>query len=462
MGDRYTVVLPTNLKNNFDLLFENNIKFFNKNDIEEFIIICNDSNVKIIEDKIKDLDLNFKVLSEDLFLNESVRKSRGWIKQQIIKLSSSSIVKTKEYLVLDDDLFLVKELKYSDFFNGDKTIYSFEGWTDNSSNYSTNSRWWEGSCRMLQYDINRIKEGKYNMGVTPQLFKTELIKGLIENIKEVNNVEDWQKTFVDFEATEFSSYWIYLLKTNNDHYYTPRGSKIWDLDKEINILEHNITEEDFKQRISSAYRLKRNHFFVIQSYLNYPIKYYNNIVKSYMNIDVKVNHLMGIPSDINEHLQTLINYSKECSSIVELGTGQTLSTWAFLAARPKTFTTVDILHPKERGIDFDEIERAAKNENIDFTFILGDSRAVQFNEPDLLFIDTKHNYDILKEELRVHGNKSKKYIIFHDTISFGTKDEFGDGPGLNKAIKEFLKDNPHWKEKETWTHNNGLTVLVRS
>ena len=461
MGNKYTIVLPTNLKNNFDLLFENNTKFFHIEDIEEFIIVCNSNNVEIIQNKVKNINLNFKVISEDLLLNESVRESRGWIKQQIIKLSSSSIVKTNEYLVLDDDLFLVKKLKYTDFFNEGRIVYSHEGWTDNSSNFSTNSRWWEGSCKMLRFDLNKIKENSFNMGVTPQLFKTKLIKELIDDIKEVNQQEDWQKTFVDCEATEFCSYWIYLLKSENDKYYTPNGNKIWDLDKEINILEPGISEEQFKQTIKNAYLFKRNHFFVIQSYLNYPIYYYKNIIESYMNIDIKVNQLISTPSDINEHLSTLISYSKECDTIVELGTGQTISTWAFLAGRPKNFITVDILHPEERGINFDEIVEAASLENINFTLKVEDSRTVDFKETDLLFIDTKHNYDVLKEELKVHGNKSKKYIIFHDTISFGTKDEFGDGPGLNKAIKEFLVDNPHWREKETWTHNNGLTILQR-
>jgi len=61
--------------------------------------------------------------------------------------------------------------------------------------------------------------------------------------------------------------------------------------------------------------------------------------------------------------------------------------------------------------------------------------------------------------LNIQSSKAKKYIIFHDTISFGNKDEFGEGPGLCPAIAEFLKTHPEWKEKETYTNNNGLTVL---
>jgi len=178
-------------------------------------------------------------------------------------------------------------------------------------------------------------------------------------------------------------------------------------------------------------------------------------------ITKKYETLKQTPSDINEHLETLKKYSEECETVIELGTGQTVSTWAFLAAKPKKFITVDIMHPSERGIDFDQIINEANNLNIDFEFILSDSRTIDLPEHDLLFIDTMHNYDVLKEELSKHHNKVKKYIIFHDTISFGNKDEFGNGIGIVPAIKDFLKNNPEWKEKETYTNNNGLSILMR-
>jgi len=178
-------------------------------------------------------------------------------------------------------------------------------------------------------------------------------------------------------------------------------------------------------------------------------------------IKKKYEILKNTSSDINEHLDTLKRYAEECDTVIELGTGQTVSTWAFLAAQPKKFITVDIKHPSERGINFDEIVKEANNLNIDFEFILSDSRTIDLPDHDLLFIDTMHNYEVLKEELSKHHGKVKKYIIFHDTISFGNKDEFGDGMGLIPAIKDFLKNNSEWKEKETYTNNNGLSILMR-
>jgi len=33
--------------------------------------------------------------------------------------------------------------------------------------------------------------------------------------------------------------------------------------------------------------------------------------------------------------------------------------------------------------------------------------------------------------------------------------------GLKPAIDEFLQQNSHWKVKEVFTNNNGLTILER-
>ena len=179
------------------------------------------------------------------------------------------------------------------------------------------------------------------------------------------------------------------------------------------------------------------------------------------NIEEHFNKLSRTRSDINEHLETLKRYASLCETIVELGVAKPLSTWAFIAAKPKTLISVDIVHPISRGGSLLEVEAACSQENIDFKFLLEDSRKVDLPEHDLLFIDTLHKYEVVKEELRVQSSKTRKYIIFHDTVTYGTLDEFGGGPGLNKAIDEFLSTNKNWIVKEVFYNNNGLTVLEK-
>ena len=80
----------------------------------------------------------------------------------------------------------------------------------------------------------------------------------------------------------------------------------------------------------------------------------------------------------------------------------------------------------------------------------------------MLFIDTLHQYGQLKKELNLHGNKAKKYLAFHDTVSFGREDEKNPkGKGLLLAINEFLEKNKELKIIEDLKNNNGLIVLER-
>ena len=71
-------------------------------------------------------------------------------------------------------------------------------------------------------------------------------------------------------------------------------------------------------------------------------------------------------------------------------------------------------------------------------------------------------YDQLKKELELHGNKAKKYLAFHDTVTFGTRGESSGHKGLMPAIEGFLQDNPQWAIKHHYKNNNGLLVLERN
>lgn len=160
-------------------------------------------------------------------------------------------------------------------------------------------------------------------------------------------------------------------------------------------------------------------------------------------------------SDINEHLPTLLEFGKKCKTITEFGVRNVVSTWAFALARPLKLVCIDIL----RSPNVDSFLKKCKEENINAEFILGDTLKINLEETDLLFIDTLHNYKQLKTELNIHYTKVKKYIILHDTISFGTKDEVGVGKGLLAAIKEFLNEHSEWIELISYRNNNGLTIL---
>lgn len=189
-------------------------------------------------------------------------------------------------------------------------------------------------------------------------------------------------------------------------------------------------------------------------------------------IEQRFNHHKNNPSDINEHLQTLFEYAKRCDVVTEMGVRWVSSTWAFLLAQPKKLISYDIV----RHDALNEVEEFAKGAKINFTFHEQDVLKVNIEKTDMLFIDTLHTYAQLIQELNKHSKQVKKWIIMHDTTTFGEVDEniyehasslamnfMQTKQGLMNAIVDFLdtEEGKNWTLAERYVNNNGLTVLKR-
>lgn len=175
------------------------------------------------------------------------------------------------------------------------------------------------------------------------------------------------------------------------------------------------------------------------------------------------------PGDINEHLPILVEYAKKCDHVTEMGARWGCSTFAFLSAKPKKIVSYDI--NKNQNIVLAEI--LASDDNINFKFNQSNVLQVEIEETDLLFIDTWHKYGQLKEELKLHSDKVKKYLIFHDTESYEFIDE-PDWGGLYKDVRplstdkqgiwpaiEELIETKEWEIEKRLKNNNGLTIIKR-
>jgi hypothetical protein len=162
------------------------------------------------------------------------------------------------------------------------------------------------------------------------------------------------------------------------------------------------------------------------------------------------------PSDINEHLPTLKQYASQCQHVTEFGVRTMVSTWGLLAGTPAKMVSYDLTHS---GQIIDDAVKVAKENGTDYTFIVGNSREVQIEPTDLLFIDTFHVYSQLTIELNRHANKAGRFIIMHDTETFGERGEAHNEPGLLYAIRDFLNRDRTWRIKEQFYNNNGLTIL---
>jgi len=160
-------------------------------------------------------------------------------------------------------------------------------------------------------------------------------------------------------------------------------------------------------------------------------------------------------TDIHEHLPLLAQLASECTHVTELGVGHGQSTIGFLRNDIELHSYEYKPHewvPKW----FEDMKAAGRN----VTLHIADTREIEIEPTDLLFVDSLHIYEQVKAELELHADKARKYIGFHDTTTFAENGEFG-GKGIWPAIQEFMDSHPEWELIERRINNNGLTVLKR-
>lgn len=172
-----------------------------------------------------------------------------------------------------------------------------------------------------------------------------------------------------------------------------------------------------------------------------------------MTLHEQYEILCKTPSDINEHLPVLKDLSSRCAHVTEMGVRGGVSTIALACGHPMRMVSYDI-NPV-----LDAVVGMILEAGVDFQFFQRDVRHILIEATDLLFIDTLHTYDQLKTELALHASKVRKFVAFHDTVTFGVHGEDGKTPALLKAIADFF-DPTMWVRTD-YTNNNGLTVMAR-
>jgi len=172
-------------------------------------------------------------------------------------------------------------------------------------------------------------------------------------------------------------------------------------------------------------------------------------------------------SDINEHVHDLYTLASDCTHVTEFGSRFGASTRAFLKA-PVSLRAYDL----EIHQPLMNLFKMARKVGKDVEYEKGNTLNILIEPTDMIFIDTWHSQKQLREELKLHGNAARKYLVFHDTHTYGVRDEQTDwaanpnrkampNQGLLPAIIDFVIANPHWHFKMHKSNNNGLTVLER-
>lgn len=179
-----------------------------------------------------------------------------------------------------------------------------------------------------------------------------------------------------------------------------------------------------------------------------------------------------LTSNIKEHLDKLYQESLNHDTICEFGTCTGISTIAFLNAIfeakergiKKKLTSYDIcFNDGAQNLDFLAVENGVAN---NFSMVIENVLQIPPVQCDLLFIDTIHNYNQIKQELNIHVENNPnppKTIIFHDVESFAFKDEIPpkENGGIIPAILEFLSRNHQWYIDYYSRNCNGLMIIKR-
>lgn len=172
---------------------------------------------------------------------------------------------------------------------------------------------------------------------------------------------------------------------------------------------------------------------------------------------------VSVGGDCSQHMGLLRDLASECKHVTEFGVGNT--TWAFLEAGTAEVHTYDI----------EEKECLTKLVKAGVRFHCENVLTANIDRTDLLFIDTYGCYSQLSQELHRHAKNVSKYIVIHDTVSWGHRDETGGWvprsvavnyvksakDGLIPAIHDFIKGQNDWIVDRHLTNNNGLTVLSK-
>jgi hypothetical protein len=133
-----------------------------------------------------------------------------------------------------------------------------------------------------------------------------------------------------------------------------------------------------------------------------------------------------------------------------------------MLAYPKNFTIIDLILTS----DVKTLERTYRNcapAHAHLSVVEHNDLTIGIDETDILFIDTLHDEGQVRKELELHASKVKKWIMFHDVISFGHSEESGNkvGRGLHPAITDFMAAHKEWTEEAYFPFSHGLLVLRR-
>jgi predicted O-methyltransferase YrrM len=173
-----------------------------------------------------------------------------------------------------------------------------------------------------------------------------------------------------------------------------------------------------------------------------------------------------------KHLPYLRKLALGCQDIIELGVNRGASSLA-LSYCQGTLTSYEY-EPNKYTRKIKRLIGPA------WKLRLQDTRTVMPDEVpvhDLLFVDSLHTYEQVVKELKIFAPKTRRFIVFHDTITFAIKGADGETGrrlesseddfepkthGIRMAIDEFMIEHPEWRIIRHAGFGHGLLTLEKA
>lgn len=188
--------------------------------------------------------------------------------------------------------------------------------------------------------------------------------------------------------------------------------------------------------------------------------------------DIYLDHCRDTAHSTCVHLPRLFNMTVPGWSVVEFGCKRGASTSAFLAAGALYVDSYDLVITEQAR----ELERAA-----DGRLVLHEEDTLTADVPDycdLIFFDSLHTFRQLAGEIGRHSSASRKLLVFHDTITFGSVGADGETGrhswqyvpgvsvphehlGIRPAIDDLMIIDRSLRIRSSYSDGHGLLVLER-
>ena len=162
---------------------------------------------------------------------------------------------------------------------------------------------------------------------------------------------------------------------------------------------------------------------------------------------------------LSSYLLTLATLARGCDHVTEFGVHGGESTLAFLHGISNKEAQLRSYHPSPVPEIGSLLERRP---DIPLKFSIAEPTDISpIDSTDLLFLNTRPIHSQILRELSTHACRVQRFLVIPQTEQF-SKAGADSGPGISRALLEWITTHPEWKIELRSSQNGGLTIMKRS